>query len=209
MALERRDGNSHRGATLRVAGGGAMRTKLWGAALISLVAACGSGERRSAASESGVPAGNDTASGGDNPSGGTPTVEPPTSGPRCGGAASLWLSGTHTGLLSSFRIAARTGQEPTASGDLAAVEAYRVGDLPLPASGPVTASLAIEAVHVAGGAASGDVTVCGAPVAFTFQANDVDAERCRVVVSLDLSRSLQRDPATGALLLIPQASLRF
>jgi hypothetical protein len=111
--------------------------------------------------------------------------------------------------VSSFRVGVRAAGAPGALFDLAAGDGFRVGDVPLPASGPVTAAVAIESARVTGGTMSGDVDVCAAPLSFTFDADDVDAARCHVVIQLDLTRSLRRDPATGALLLIPQASLRF
>ncbi|WP_242338898.1 MULTISPECIES: hypothetical protein [Anaeromyxobacter] len=128
---------------------------------------------------------------------------------RCGGAASLWIAAAHTGLVASFRVGVRAAGAPAAAFDLAAGDGFRVGDVPLPASGPVTATLAIESARVAGGALSGELDVCAAPLSFTFDADEVDAGRCRLVIQLDLARSLQRDPSTGALLLVPQASLHF
>jgi hypothetical protein len=179
------------------------------AAVAALVAACGAGDNRGAAPASEAPTGNDTPGEGGTPSGGgTPSIEPPPPA-RCGGSASLWIAGAHTGLVSSFRIGVRAAGAPGTAFDLAAGDRFRVGDVPLPASGPVTATIAIESARVAGGSFSGDVEVCAGPLAFTFHAGDVDAERCHVVIRLDLTRSLVRDPSTGALLLVPQATLRF
>ncbi|HET9596102.1 MAG TPA: hypothetical protein VFP65_11000, partial [Anaeromyxobacteraceae bacterium] len=56
------------------------------------------------------------------------------------------------------------------------------------------------------GAASGEAVPCGPPLAFSFEPGEVDPARCEVLIELDLARSLQRDPATGALLVVPQAS---
>ena len=187
-----------------------MRRRAWSAAVAALLAACGAGQNQGVAPESGAPAGDGAPGGGDTPSGGgIPSIEPPPSPARCGGSASLWIAVEHTGLVSSFRIGVRAAGAPGAEFDLAAGERFRVGDVPLPASGPVTATLSIESARVSGGSMSGEVDVCTGPLAFTFEAGDVDAGRCRVLIQLDLVRSLQRDPATGALLLVPQASLRL
>jgi hypothetical protein len=216
MAPALLDADSHRGAMhLASRVGAAMRRRAWCAAVAALLAACGAGHDRGTAPASGSPAGSDTpGEGGGSPGGtpsggGIPSIEPPPVVARCGGIASLWIAATHTGLVSSFRLGARAAGAPTVVFDLAAGDRFRVGDLALPAAGRVAAYVDLELAHVTGGATSGDVAVCGPPLAFTFDAGDVDAHRCQIVILLDLARSLQRDPATGALLLVPQASLRF
>jgi hypothetical protein len=114
------------------------------------------------------------------------------------------VRGARPGLVSSFQLAIGS-----ASVDLVAGDAFRVGSVTLPARGPATATLALGAGRVVGGELGGPVAACAAPLAFTFDPTDVDPVRCRVVVELDLGRSLVRDPATGALLLVPQSTLHF
>ncbi len=178
------------------------RSWRWCALSLALLVACGSGAGHSGGAAAD---GSNGSTGSPPPSPGSPaSASTPSAAPeRCNGTASVRLKGVRPGLVSSATIGLGSFSGDLVAGDLA------LGSIALPGSGQVTLTLPIDSMKVTNGQGTREVTTCAAPLAFTFDAADVDPLRCHIVIELDLGRSLRPDPETGAPLLVPQSSLHF
>ncbi|HET8541771.1 MAG TPA: hypothetical protein VFL83_17970 [Anaeromyxobacter sp.] len=128
------------------------------------------------------------------------------------------LRGSRPGIVSSFTV--RLGPLRASAGtvgvsdaglrsaDLVAADSVLLGTITLAGGGPVSVSFDVTSAHVTGTGLSGEIAAC-APVKLSFTPAQVRSGTCHVVVDLDLGRSVQRDPVTGAAFILPHHTVRF
>ncbi len=162
--------------------------RTWGAALAAIVAACGQGSRTQRELQSVPPV-----QGGGN---GQPAAAP------CTGGVTVHLDGIDPGDVTSLEVGvasvAFTGAgflplqaDSTASGALDVAAACQdLAVLALPQAGPVHGTISLGTTHACVGGSCFDLDACTKPIAFQFDPAKVSPERCDVVVSLDLARSV-------------------